>query len=614
MAYLIGTAGHVDHGKTTLIAALTGIDADRLPEEKTRGMTIDLGFAYLDLDDFGRVSIVDVPGHERFIKNMLAGASGVDVALLCVAADEGVMMQTREHYAILRLLEARSMVVALTKCDLADSDTQQVAEAEVAELLQGSPYESSPIVRVSATTGFGLDQLRNELAKALSKLGTREQTGAWFLPIDRVFTVTGHGTVVTGTLARGKVKSGAEAVLMPGGQRIRIRGLQVHGASVDFAEAGQRTALNISGAKKDELERGQAIGAPGTLVETACVNVRLAPIDKLKHGLRIRLHLGSGEFVGKLFLFDHAEGFAQLRLESSMACVKGQRGILRRYSPPDVIAGVEVITPDAKPRRKGDKDVLALFQSPNGISGVLSEVVKRPLGAWTPDICEALGRTPQELGDEFETLKKSGKILSFAGIWLTPENYAKLSQRVLDTLMTLHGLNPKEATASKSALYKASGLVWETKSFDRLIARMADEGLIVMHGNEVRHRDFIVQLNEKQVDLLKRVLYVMESRMASAPNAKDIASELGVPPQAVEEMWRLGVATGKIIKVDEGLYYSKDTLEEIERQLRSLGDRFTVSQFRDVTKSSRKFALPLLNYFDDKKVTRRVGDERLLID
>lgn len=614
MAYLIGTAGHVDHGKTTLIAALTGIDADRLPEEKSRGMTIDLGFAFMNLEDIGRVSIVDVPGHERFIKNMLAGASGVDVALLCVAADEGVMPQTREHFAILRLLEARSMVVALTKCDIADSDTLQVAESEVVELLQGTTFESCPIVRVSATTGMGLDQLRKVMAKTLKELGERTETGAWFLPIDRVFTVAGHGTVVTGTLARGKVQSGAEAVLMPGAHRIRVRGLQVHGTPVDFAEAGQRTALNISGAKKEELERGQAIGAPGALIDTTCVNVRLAPIGELKHGQRIRLHLGSGEFIGKLFLFDHAEGFAQLRLESPMACSKGQRGVLRRYSPPHVIAGVEIMTPDARPRRKGDKDVIALLQSAKGTSDVLSEVTKRPFGAWTGDICEALGRTPQELGDEFERLKNAGKILSFAGVWLTPENYTKLSERLLEALMNLHGLNPKETTVTKSALYKASGLDWDSKAFDRLIARMADEDLIVLHGNDVRHRDFTVQLNEKQVDLMNRVLAVMESRNAAAPDARDISSELGIPPQAVEEMWRLGVATGKIVRLDEGLHYSKKTLEDIEQQLRSLGNRFTVAQFRDVTKSSRKFALPLLNYFDDKKVTRRVGDERQLLD
>lgn len=613
MAYLVGTAGHVDHGKTSLIAALTGIDADRLPEEKARGMTIDIGFAYLDLPGIGRVSIVDVPGHERFIKNMLAGASGVDVGLLCVAADEGVMTQTREHFEVLRLLETKTLVVALTKCDVADNDTQELAAMDVRSLLEGTRYADAQILRVSAHTGAGLDDLKSALADAIRSLGERPNTGGWFLPIDRVFSVAGHGTVVTGTLARGKVSAGDEAVLMPGGARIRIRSVQVHGAPAEFAEAGQRTALNVVGAKKEEIHRGQAIGAVDSLVESRCVNLRLAPIADIKHGERIRLHLGAGEFIGKLFLFDHAPRIGQVRLEEPVACAKGQRCVIRRYSTPALIAGAEIITPNAKPRRRGDREIAELLLDRSESDNLFAVVARWPMGAKTSDVCEALGKTPQELGDEFEKLKASGELRGFAGIWLTKETFKHVADVVEAAVQSLHEELPNQPAVSRAAALKRSGLGWEAKSFDRLVSHLTDAGRLAQHGADIRHPSFKVALNAKQQALLGRVLEVMSLRGVVAPSAEEIAREVGAPPQAVEEMWRLGVATGAIVKVDEGLYYSIKTLEAVKNTVRSLGSKFTVAQFRDATGSSRKFALPLLMYLDEQKVTRRVGDERVVV-
>ncbi|HWP31795.1 MAG TPA: selenocysteine-specific translation elongation factor [Fimbriimonadales bacterium] len=620
MAYLIGTAGHVDHGKTTLIAALTGIDTDRLPEEKTRGLTIDIGFAYLDLPEIGRVSIVDVPGHERFIKNMLAGAWGVDVALLCVASDESVMPQTREHFEIIRLLEARKMVVAMTKCDMTDEETQDIVEMDIRALLENTPYAESPIVRVSAKERVGLDALKKALSDAILSLGPREiEEKSWFLPIDRVFRVGGHGTVVTGTLAKGKVRVGDEGVVMPGNRKVRIRNIQVHGESVKEAEAGQRTALNVAGIEMEALHRGQAIGSPGSLVETKCINVRLVSIEKPKHGERVRVHIGSGEFFGKLILFDAAPGYAQIRFEEAVACSKGQRFVIRRYSPPILLGGGEIVTPNARIRRKSDPTVRELFTNETTDSvrsveeSILAEVEKHPEGVETSAICETLGRTPQELGEAFEKLKQQNKILGFAGIWITAENYKNLAERIRKILYTLHEKEPTLAAIPKSRLIQASGISWNTKSWDRFLSKLNEDGFVRLMGGDVRHPDFAIQLNERQKALLERVLEVMNSRGAIAPSPSEVANELRIPQQAVEEIFRLGIELGVLVKLDEGLVYSKETLERLKDTVRKLGPKFTVAQFRDATKSSRKYALPILQYMDEQRVTRRVGEERVVI-
>ncbi|MER3414147.1 MAG: selenocysteine-specific translation elongation factor [Armatimonadota bacterium] len=618
MAYLLGTAGHVDHGKTTLLAALTGIDADRLPEEKARGMTIDLGFAWIDLPDAGRVSIVDVPGHERFIKNMLAGASGVDVALLCVASNEGVMPQTREHFQILRLLEARSLVVALTKCDMTDEEEQEIAELDVRDLLSGTPFEGAPILRVSAQTGQGVEELKAALAETLRSLGDRPMSEKdWFLPIDRVFTVAGHGTVVTGTLARGKISVGVEAEVLPGNLLARVRSIQVHGHPADVVEAGRRTAINLTGVKREDLHRGQAVAAPGCLAETQILNVRLTSVAELKHGQRIRLHIGSGEFIGKLFLFDHAPGFGQLRVETPVACARGQRAVLRRYSPPDLLAGAEVITPNATKRRKNDRSVAELLAGRaegDDADRICAELARHSRGIETRHVCEALGATPQALGDSFERLLKAGRAKSFAGMWVADEHLGEVAQVVAEALARLHERNPSQPAIAKSTLLAETKIGWNPKAFDRLIQHLHEEGAVALHAGGVRLPDFRVQLSEKQEELLERLLKVMERAGAAAPSVADVANELRVPPQAVEEMIRLGLSSGKVVKVDEGLVYSAKTIEQLKQKAREIGPRFTAAAFRDATGSSRKYAIAILEHFDSIRFTRRVGDERVIVE
>jgi selenocysteine-specific elongation factor len=618
VAYLIGTAGHVDHGKTSLIAAMTGIDADRLPEEKARGLTIDLGFAYIDLPGLGRVGIVDVPGHERFIKNMLAGASGVDVALLCIAADEGVKPQTIEHLQVLTLLEARCMVVALTKTDIASSERRKEAAAEVAELLVQTRFQGAQVVPVSAKTGEGMEAIVEALRSAIGSLGPRADAGVgWFMPIDRVFTVAGHGTVITGTLARGEVSSGAEALVMPGGSKVRIRGIQTYGQKAERAEAGQRTALNISGARRESLKRGQAIGSADALHETRCLNVRLTTVAEIKHGDRIRAHIGAGEFIGKLFLFDNAPGVAQLRLESPVACSLGQSLVLRNYSPPTLIAGGEITTPNATLRRKGDPAAGSLANPSRGGSleeRLFDEIASHPLGADTAAICEAVGQSPQALGDAFERLKAEGKAYSFAGRWLAREAYSPVAESVRAALERIHGRNPSSSAIPRADALSASGLGWSAKAFERLIAKMADDGLLVANPNGLRHPEFVFSLTPRQVELLDKVVAEMRRHGAIAAEPAQLAAAVGAPPQAIAEILRLGREAGRVVVLDGVFHYAKETLDELACTVRKLAPSFTVSQFRDLTGSTRKFALPLLQYLDEAKVTRRVGEVRIVLE
>ncbi len=620
MAYLIGTAGHVDHGKTTLIAALTGIDADRLPEEKARGMTIDLGFAYLDLEGIGRVSIVDVPGHEKFIKNMLAGASGVDVALLCVSADEGVMAQTKEHFEILKLLEAKKLIVAITKTDLVDSESIELVKLDIASLLEHTPFNNVPIIEVSAKKGIGLENLKNEIKTAILSLGNRNiSEDEWFMPIDRVFTSQGHGTVVTGTLAMGTVKKGSNCEILPGKILAKIKNIQVHGTNKDTAEAGQRVAINLSGIKNELLHRGQSIGSVGVLTESNCVNIRLVRLKNIKHGERIRIHIGTGEFLGKVFLFDNCEQIAQLRLEETIACTLGQRVVLRKYSPPYILAGGEIITPSATQRRKNDKTIQNLISINNSNSvlsdeeRILQETEKHPEGIKTEELCELIGKSTQALGNAFEKLKKDRQIMGFAGIWLSPKNYHNLSQRTKQQLMNLHAKHDKELGIKKEVLLNALQLSWNSKMFDRFISQLNEEGNVILHGSLVMHPEHKIKINEKQKLLLEKISQVMNDKGVSAPTSEEISTILNIPKHAVEEIWRIGLAMQVFIKIGDNFIYTTDTLQQIIKTVKQLAPKFTVAQFRDATGSSRKYAVPILEYLDEIKITRRSGDERLVL-
>jgi selenocysteine-specific elongation factor len=612
MAKLIGTAGHVDHGKSTLIQALTGIDPDRLPEEKRRGMTIDIGFAYIDLPRHGRVSIVDVPGHERFLSNMLVGAHGIDVALLCVAADESVMPQTREHLAILDLLPVDRVVVALTRADLADSDLRSLAAAEVAETLASTRFAGSPIVPVSAFTGEGLDVLREQLDLALDHDVERE-AGLWYLPIDRVFVAKGYGTIVTGTLARGEVRLEDRAVVEPGGAETRVRGIQWHEVAQTSGEPGRRIALNLSGLKSDDLRRGMAVGAPGALFASRVIDARVRWVGQAKHGMRVRVSIGADEAIAKMFLSDLDADLVQLRLERDTAVARGQALVVRRYSPPDLIAGGRVVTPLAHPRRRGEQAMIA-EDAASDEDGILALLAKAPAGLAVDDICRAMGRTAQDLGPAFERLKSEGRALGFAGLWIAPEQLAEAARRLRAALWQIHEAAPGKAGAPRDRVAVAAGLPWKAKPLDRIVAWLVGEGLVRASGAELAHPDFRVRLNARQRELLDRVRAALGAHTINVPGPRELAASLAVPVQAIDEILRVGVEAGEVIRVDEGLFYTLDQIEALKGAARRLAESgpFTAAQFRDALGATRKYVIPVLEHFDAIRFTARVGDARVV--
>lgn len=610
MAKLIGTAGHVDHGKTTLIKALTGIDADRLPEERARGMTIDIGFAYIDLPEVGRVSIVDVPGHERFISNMLVGALGIDVALLCVAADEGVKPQTREHLQILELLPVDKLVVTLTRSDLADEDTLSLARMEVEELLGATRFAGSVTLPVSAVTGAGLPELRAELSAKLVAAEPKRDAGAWYLPIDRVFTLKGHGCVVTGTLARGSLKVGDIAVLQPGQREVRVRSIHSHDEEVATAEPGRRTALNLGGMKAEEVHRGQVLGAEGAVFQTNCIDARVHWVGKVRHAERIRLSIGAAEVLGRAFVNKEDPSLVQLRLQEMVAAALDQPLIVRRHSPPDLLGGGKVEVPVGIPR----KAVNAPRQGSSLEDQIQELVGAEPLGMATAEICRRLGRTPQELGSAFEKLLEQDLLLGFAGTWLSSDSWRSAARTMESALGELHEKNPTTSWHQRENVLKVAGLPWSGKTLDRIVSQLEDEGIVEAQGTGLRLPSFRLKLTDRQRQLLDRVKVEVEKQPVTTPGVVDLARSVFVPMPAIEEILKLGQSAGEVILLEGGVIYTSDQIEAVKSQLQELtkGRPFTASQARDWLSASRKYIIPLLEHLDRLGFTVRRGDQRII--
>ncbi len=613
MAKLIGTSGHVDHGKTTLIRALTGIDADRLPEEKSRGMTIDLGFAYVDLPDIGRVSIVDVPGHERFLSNMLVGATGIDVALLCIAADAGIMPQTREHFAILELLPVDQMVVALTRADLSDPEFLDLVSADVQAMLADTRFAGSPILPVSAVSGDGIEALKEALSAAI-RAESEPKTGPWYLPIDRVFTVKGHGTVVTGTLVQGVIADGDAAVLMPGDRATRVRSIQSHELSLKNQEFGSRTALNLAGLEVSQVSRGMAVGAAGALFPTECLdaNVRwVTPEGTVKHGSRVRVSIGTDEVMGKVFLSESQLEIVQLRLERPAAVALNQPLILRRYSPPDLLGGGRVVVPQATPRRKSETADVA--SGTTDADRILSALLGKESGMHTDDLCRLLGRTPQQLGPVFEQMLDERLVLGFGGLWLTPDDFDRGVALLHNALDRLHVEAPTKAGIGRDRAITAAGLRWGGKALDRIISALVSTELLKSAGNEIAHPAFFVQLNARQEELIQRLEEQLTLAGYTVPTPRELTQKLGVPPQAVDQILEVGVQAGRVVRIAPDIFYLPAQIEAMKAVVKDFGRPFTAAEFRDAVETSRKYTIPLLELWDAQRFTVRQGDTRVVI-
>lgn len=624
---ILGTAGHVDHGKTTLIKAMTGINTDRLKEEQERGLTIDIGFAHLRLPSGRIIGIVDVPGHEKFLKNMLAGASGVDIALLVVAADEGVMPQTREHLEILDLLETRQGVIALTKCDLVDNEWLDIAEEDVRNAIETTFLKDARIVRVSGTTGEGVAELIAEIDRLADTAKQRSSEGPFRLPVDRVFTMTGFGTIVTGTLVSGTLRVGDPVTILPQGLQSRVRGLQVHGKKQELVEAGSRTAVNLVGVEVAELERGNVLVPPGYLQASTTLDASVTVLPDspkpLSNRTRIRLHIGTAEAIGRVLILGGEEivqgskGMVQLRLEEPVVAARGDRFVLRFYSPTKVLGGGIVLDPTASRHKRNDTSVIerlqrALQGNPDDV--VLDVLAASETGLIKPEIVRKSGLSEQEIATALKRLADESRVVEHGGRWLARTAYEGIAARIRTTLNAYHSSNPMRSGMPKEELRAQFGSRMDPKGFQAVIALMAASGEIVASENTVRLSSHTPTLDERQQKILSSISTDILNAGVNPPLVGELVQKYG--PET-REMLSFLIERGELVKVTPDLLFHSRVIRQTEEALRhylQTNGRMTVAQFRDLVGSSRKYVVPLLEYFDAKRVTRRVGDFRMLAE
>ncbi|MBR0315255.1 MAG: selenocysteine-specific translation elongation factor [Synergistaceae bacterium] len=620
ISLVLGTAGHIDHGKTALINALTGINCDRLIEEKKRGITIELGFAPLKLDDDRVVSVIDVPGHEKFIRQMVAGASGIDAALLVIAADESVMPQTREHLAIMELLGVHDGLIAITKIDrIKDEEGMlELVIDDVREFVKGTFLENKPIVPVSSITGENLESLRIEIKNLIDRVKIRPRSGAFFLPVDRAFVISGFGTVVTGTAYHGTSHPNDKIEVLPSGREGRIRTLQVHGQNVESAYAGQRVAINLAGIDIDEISRGDVICHKGVFKPTKCFEAMIKLMSEvkepLKHWQRVHICTGTSEILARVsllkskFIEPGEEQPAQLVLEEPVVCTYGQKFIIRFYSPLITIGGGEIIYPYSyKPR--GAAARAKVLERINNLSNSRTperrfEYLIHEFGKIEKS--EAL-LLIQDISENVEKL--AGELISQGKILELDNNY--VSKEYCDEMLNSLVNTVKDYQNS----YKSEiGIPLETLNFTRALINMAlNKNILVLDGNKVHTPDFVPENDEefaKNIDIIKNLCI---SRKWQLMTLDELRREINLPEKVFTKVIQAMKNSKELALIPEGYILVSELENEMRNILRSLGDKITLAQVRDATGSTRKFILPILEYFDSKGYTRRAGDYRVVL-
>ncbi|MDI3280741.1 MAG: selenocysteine-specific translation elongation factor [Bacillota bacterium] len=628
---IIGTAGHVDHGKTTLVKALTGVDTDRLKEEKERGLTIDLGFAPFLLPSGRRAAIVDVPGHERFIKNMLAGVTGIDVVLLVVAADEGIMPQTEEHLDILSLLRVSRGVVVLNKADLVDPEWLDLVREEVRTRLLSTPLANSPIVAVSAVTGEGIPELLAAIEEVVGAAAEVERGELLRLPVDRVFAVPGHGTVVTGTLLGGAVRPGDEVEVLPLRRRVRVRQVQVHERPVEVAQAGERVALNLVGVEKAELARGCVVAAPGLLEPTYLVDVsvRLLPgaPAPLVHRARVRVHIGTSEVMGRVRLIGGDElppgssGYAQLFLEEPIVAVRRDLFILRSYSPPRTIGGGSILDAHPPRRRRLRPETLAELkreeegQPADLVALALQRARRRP--PLTPEEIRRLTLlSPAQVQSELKRAAAGGRAVALGReeVFLDGAYYQELRREVNAALQEFHARFPLRSGMPKEELRSRVAPAWDSRLFNFLLERLEREGVIRRAEQAVAAAGHTARASEGEEELLRRLEEELRRGRFSPPPPLELQNRLQVPPRRFEELLKVLLERGVAVRVSPEVIFHQEAFTQarqvVAEALRE-GGTLEAASLRDRLGTSRKYAIALLEYFDQIKFTRRVGDQRV---
>jgi selenocysteine-specific elongation factor len=629
---ILGTAGHIDHGKSSLIKALTGVDPDRLKEEKLRGITIELGFADLVLPGGRHLGIVDVPGHERFVRHMVAGATGMDLVALVIAADEGVMPQTREHLEICQLLQVKQGLVVLTKTDLVEDDWLELVEEEVREALLGTFLEGAPIRRFSSVTGAGTEELLATLAELAGQVPPKPFKGIFRLPIDRVFTIKGFGTVVTGTAISGRVKVGEAVAVYPPEFKAKVRGLQVHGHSVEEALAGNRTAVNLQGLEKEEVERGMVVAPPGALLPSRRLDAFLEILPSaprpLKHRAAVRLHTGTSERIAMPLLLDAdelapgASGYVQFFLREPLALKPGDRLVIRCISPAFTWGGGQTlhVNPPRHRRRQeallgklatlekgAPEQILPLYLEEAGAAG-RSRSELEALLPWDPGDLKAL----------LASLIKQGQVINFdpeKERYLLTATARELKQEITGNLSAYHRKHPMKPGLSKEELRTQLPAQLEVRLFNQLLNDLVQKKQIALEKDLVRLASHKVTLGLDQEEHVNRLAALYQQGQLSPPTLKEAAAYLSATPDKVKQLLTVLVNQGRLVKVKEDLYFHREAIDQIKSQLVDFlkkNKEITVIQFKDLTQTSRKFTIPLLEYFDTARTTVRVGETRRL--
>jgi len=631
---ILGTAGHIDHGKSALVKALTGTDPDRLREERERGITIDLGFAYLTYPPAGeagpngvKIGIVDVPGHERLIKNMLAGAGGIDLVLLVIAADEGIMPQSKEHLAICNLLRVKKGLIAVTKSDLVERDWLTLITDDVKNFVKGTFLEGTEIIPVSSKTGYNLELLKEKIREVASSVEPKPVKGIFRIPVDRAFTLKGFGTVVTGTAISGSISVDAPLEILPQGKKTKIRGLQSHGQPLKTAYAGQRVAINLQGVEKEEVRRGDVLTIPDKIKPTSVIDAKIEilkdiPFARLKNRSLVHFHTGTSELTGRVILYNKEDlkpgdsAYCQFRFQDSIAVMSGDRYIIRRFSPLLTIGGGEILDPSPRRRKRKDgygdleifeqaslEEKLSMKILHNGINGITLTHLEGWIKAELPDINNAV-----------KTLITKNKVIQLDNRLLHKEAFDTFSQKVLSVIKKFHKDNPLRSGMPKEDL-RAVLKQLDHRIFESLLAAIKE---IAVEKEILRLKTFKISLSEDKKLLKEKILGTLENSAFQPPTKEELSSRLlgTITHKELDALLKIMVSEGSLVRINDSIYLSSASYTKMIDGLKSFfktKTEMTVGEFRDILKTSRKYALPFLEYLDSNKITLRVGDVRKLL-
>lgn len=623
--HIIGTAGHVDHGKTALIGRLTGIDTDRLREEKERGISIDLGFAPLHLPDGTVAGVVDVPGHERFIHNMLAGIGGIDLVLLVVDVNEGVMPQTREHLQILKLLKIPRGILVLTKCDLAEIDWLDIVEEEIREEVAGTFLAEAPACRVSSVTGAGIPELTATIQRILHELPPRDEDGPARLPIDRHFTISGFGTVVTGTLLSGRIKVGDLVEVLPPGETVRVRELQVHGRKAEAARAGQRVAVNLAGFERADLERGAVVATPGFFELTSRVDARLTLLKEAPRPLKFRdpvhLHLGTARVTAKVVLLDRDKlepgesVLVQIQFDQPLVAHRQDRFIVRSYSPMTTIGGGQIIDPNPPRHRRFRPEVMtALGELESGERAFLLQKLTELVCARGKDLEQSSGLGRERVAAHLDALAAAGRARRCGDQWLTEATAQHWERLLLDAVDGCHRDQPLLPGLPHATLKGVLPARVAPKAFEELLAVLVAAGSLEQRGEHVARPGFVPRPSSEQQRLIERLIEIYDKAGMQANNRNEMLGALSAPAETVEACLAFLFSRGDLVRLSDEMIMHRDACVAALTALRAHFNSkptLTLGEFRDRIGSARKQTQALLEYFDALKYTMRRGDERV---